>query len=66
MTNASVRQSLEAGPKYFADILAAVGSKDGREVALELGTMRESGELTRLDNGEYALLSQTPGRMRVV
>lgn len=66
MTNASVRQALEGGPKYFVDILSAVGSKDGREVAIELDALREGGALTRLDNGEYALLSQTPGRKRVV
>ena len=65
-TNASVRQALESGPKYFVDILAAVGSTDGREVAIELDALREEGTLTRLDNGEYALLSATPGRARVV
>jgi UbiD family decarboxylase len=65
-TNASVRQALESGPKYFGEILSAVGSKDGREVTLELDALREAGTLTRLDNGEYALLSQTPGRARVV
>ena len=65
-SNASVRQALETGPRYFADILAAVGSRDGREVAIELDQLREAGVLTRLDNGEYALLSQTPGRARVV
>ncbi len=65
-SNASVRHALEAGPKYFVEILSAVGSRDGREVALELDALRESGELTRLDNGEYALMSQTPGRERVV
>ena len=65
-TNASVQQALEQGPKYFADLLAAVGSKDGREVAIELDALREAGTLTRLDNGEYALLSQTPGRGRVI
>ena len=64
-SNASVRQALETGPKYFIDILQAVGSRDGREVALELELLRQAGELTRLDNGEYALLSQTPGRARV-
>jgi UbiD family decarboxylase len=65
-TNANVRQALEAGPKYFIDILNAVGSKDGREVVLELDQLREAGELTRLDNGEYALMSQMPDRARVV
>ncbi len=66
VTNASVRQALESGPKYFAEILAAVGSNDGREVAIELGQLREDGELTRLDNGEYALASTIPGRPRVI
>ena len=65
-SNASVRQALEAGPKFFAEILAAVGSRDGREVVLELDLLREAGELTRLDNGEYALLAHTPGRARLV
>jgi 2,5-furandicarboxylate decarboxylase 1 len=65
-SNTSVKQALDAGPKYFIGILAAVGSRDGREVAVELDALREAGELTRLDNGEYALLSQTPGRARVV
>jgi 2,5-furandicarboxylate decarboxylase 1 len=65
LTNSSVRQALESGPKYFGEILAAVGSNDGREVAIELDQLRESGELTRLDNGEYALASATPGRPRV-
>ena len=66
ITNASARQALETGPKHFGELLAAVGSRDGREVAVELDALREAGELTRLDNGEYALLSATPGRKRVV
>lgn len=65
-TNASVDQALEGGAKSFAELMAAVGSMDGREVALELDRLREAGTLTRLDNGEYALVSQTPGRARVV
>ena len=31
---------------------------------IELDALREAGTLTRLDNGEYALLSQTPGAQR--
>ena len=65
VTNASVRQALETGPKYFGEILASVGSTDGREVAIELDQLREGGELTRLDNGEYALASTLHGRPRV-
>lgn len=66
MTNASVRHALESGPKYFGEILAAVGSSDGREVAIELDQLRQGGELTRLDNGEYALAATFPGRPRVI
>ncbi len=66
VTNASVRQALEKGPLYFGELLSAVGSRDGREVAMELDALREAGELTRLDNGEYALMASFPGRQRVV
>jgi hypothetical protein len=32
-----------------------VGSTDGREVALELASLREAGAVKRLRNGEWAL-----------
>jgi hypothetical protein len=35
--------------------MEAVGSRDGREVALKLDELREAGILTRLENGEWAL-----------
>jgi hypothetical protein len=35
--------------------MEALGSKDGREVALELHAMHEQGLLTRLSDGEWAL-----------
>lgn len=65
-SNMSVRAALEEGPKYFHDLLEATGSRDGREITLELDALRESGELTRLENGEYALVSQFPNRERIV
>ncbi len=65
-TNASVRQALEAGPKFFVDLMAAVGSDDGREVAIELDALRCANELTRLEDGKYALMAQVPDRPRVV
>ncbi|MBW1768968.1 MAG: UbiD family decarboxylase [Deltaproteobacteria bacterium] len=51
----TVRQALESRPMFFVDIMDSVGSNDGREVSLELDELRNSGQLTRLQNGEYAL-----------
>jgi 3-polyprenyl-4-hydroxybenzoate decarboxylase len=52
----TVRQALEAGPKYFAQIMEALGSDDGREIALELDSLREQGVLIRMENsGQWAL-----------
>lgn len=51
----SVRSALESGPMYFAQLMAAVGSRDGREVALELDRLREEGVVDRLENGEWVL-----------
>ena len=40
----------------FAKIMEALGSDDGREVALELDSLREEGVLVRAgNNGEWAL-----------
>jgi len=57
----TVRMALNSGPMYFAHIMAAVGSDDGREVALELDALREEGVLTRLGNGEWALEEKQHG-----
>ena len=35
--------------------MEALGSKDGREVALELHALHEQGLVTRLRDGEWAL-----------
>jgi hypothetical protein len=35
--------------------MEAVGSKDGREVAISLDQLRENGTLTRLKEGQWAL-----------
>ncbi|HZD40357.1 MAG TPA: UbiD family decarboxylase [Terriglobales bacterium] len=54
----TVREALESGPMHFVHLMEAVGSRDGREIALELDRLREAGLLTRLANGEWALTSQ--------
>jgi 2,5-furandicarboxylate decarboxylase 1 len=51
----SVLEALTASPKHFGELLRTTGSRDGREIALELDTLRERGVLTRLPNGEWAL-----------
>jgi UbiD family decarboxylase len=54
----TVRQALESGPMFFSELMAAVGSKDGREIALSLDALREDGTLTRLKEGQWALKSK--------
>jgi len=49
----TVVAALDAGPKHFGQIVTALGSTDGREIALELDILRERGVLTRLPNGEW-------------
>jgi hypothetical protein len=53
---ASLRDVLARGPKFFADLMRETGSRDGRELALALGELRETAELRRLPDGEYALI----------
>ncbi len=50
----SLRAALEDGPKRFEDLMAATGSKDGREIVRELFAMRDKG-LERDDLGRYSL-----------
>ena len=54
----SARDALRSGPMFFAQIMAALGSMDGREVALELHALHEQGMLTRLRDGEWVLKEQ--------
>ena len=51
----TAREALASGPMFFSQIMEALGSKDGREVALELHAMHEQGLLRRLSDGEWAL-----------
>jgi hypothetical protein len=51
----TVRQALEAQPLFFSQLMEAVGSRDGRDVALELNRLREEGILDRLSNGEWTV-----------
>jgi 2,5-furandicarboxylate decarboxylase 1 len=50
----SVHAALEDGPKLFEELMAALGSRDGRELVRELHTLRHSHHsLERDDRGRY-------------
>ena len=57
---ASAREALASAPMFFSQIMEALGSKDGREVALELHALHEQGVLRRLRDGEWALKDRSP------
>jgi hypothetical protein len=48
----SVKAALEDGPKWFEELMAATGSRDGREIVRELDTFRAKG-LERDEQGKY-------------
>ena len=52
----SVEHALAQGPKFFEELMAAVGSDDGREIVLALERLRRAGRLTRDPaDGKYGL-----------
>jgi 2,5-furandicarboxylate decarboxylase 1 len=53
----SVEAALADGPKFFEDLMAAVGSRDGREVVRVLGTLRDNQILDRDGEGRYFIKS---------
>lgn len=52
----TTREALESGPMAFTEIMEAIGSDDGREVACDLDELRKAELLTRLPQGEYSLV----------
>jgi 2,5-furandicarboxylate decarboxylase 1 len=56
----TVHQCLEASPRYFIEIMEALGSRDGREIVLEIAKLRAEGVISRMSNGQWCL-SGTPG-----
>ena len=52
---ASVRDALADGPKYFTELLAAVGSADGREIVRELHALRSVPGFGQDKRGRYLL-----------
>ncbi len=54
---ASVEAALGDGPKFFEELMAAVGSRDGREVVRVLGGLRNKQALDRDGEGRYFIKS---------
>jgi 2,5-furandicarboxylate decarboxylase 1 len=52
---ASVAAALADGPKYFEQLMTAVGSRDGREIVRELEFLRTSVALDRDQDGRYVI-----------
>ncbi len=51
----SVEAALAHGPKYFEELMTAVGSRDGRDVVLALEPLRADGALGRDAEGRYVV-----------
>ncbi|HVG51809.1 MAG TPA: UbiD family decarboxylase [Xanthobacteraceae bacterium] len=51
---ANLTAALSDGPKWFEELMAALGSRDGREIVRELHTLRPKG-LDRDEQGRYFL-----------
>ena len=51
----NVEQALGARPMHFSELMASLGSRDGREIAMELDRLRGQGALSRSKDGEWEL-----------
>jgi 2,5-furandicarboxylate decarboxylase 1 len=49
----SVEAALADGPKYFEELMTAVGSRDGREIVRDLEALRSGAALDRDGEGRY-------------
>jgi 2,5-furandicarboxylate decarboxylase 1 len=56
----SAADALANGPASFLDLMAALGSRDGREIVRELDALYAGQRLGRLDDGRYVLKDSTP------
>jgi UbiD family decarboxylase len=52
----SVEAALTAGPHSYLELMEVLGTRDGREVAIELERIDASGRLTRLEDGRYRIV----------
>jgi hypothetical protein len=52
---------LADGPKLFAELMAAIGSRDGRDVVRDLDALRHEHALLRDADGRYVLEAKGRG-----
>ena len=50
-----MQQALAQGALYFEQLMALLGSRDGREIVLALDELRQTGRLMRDAEGRYVL-----------
>ena len=62
----TVEQALASAPLFYAEIVDALGSDDGREVACALDALRQRGRLARDRDGRYHLGQWRPGTTGIV
>jgi len=62
----TVEQALTSSPMFYADIVEAIGSQDGRDVASALDALRQSGKLGRDRDGKYYMGAFKPGATGIV
>lgn len=54
----TVQAALENGPKYFGELMSAVGSTDGREVVIALDALRSQPGIGRDAQGRYTIVDK--------
>ena len=62
----SAEEALAKGPMFYSAIVEALGSEDGREVAMALDELRQKGKLGRDRDGRYYLTEGKPGSTALV
>ncbi len=62
----TVEQALASGAMFYADIVEALGSQDGREVACAIDELRQAGRIGRDRDGRYHLTEAKPGRTGII
>ncbi len=62
----TVEQALATEPMFYAHLVEATGSTDGREVACALDELRQNGRLGRDRDGRYHLSDAAPGTTGIV
>jgi UbiD family decarboxylase len=62
----TIEQALASAPMFYADLVEAIGSDDGREIACGLDELRQHGRLGRDRDGRYHLSPSKPGVTGIV